>query len=197
MEAISPVDVAALAILTLAVLRGLFIGLIREVFSLGALAAACIAVRLGAAPAADWMLPHMPMEIGSLTARVIAGGVIAIVVIVSGAGVGRVLRRGARWAGLGFADRLAGGVLGAAEGCLVLVVLMLLGIAVAGRDHPDLADSRALAAFESVERLVQETRPMPPPEQAPDRDSAVCGGRWLAQGGSTHRPWSRISSTRR
>ena len=28
------------------------------------------------------MLAHMPLEIGSLTARVIAGGVIAIVVIV-------------------------------------------------------------------------------------------------------------------
>jgi membrane protein required for colicin V production len=172
-EAISPVDVAALAILTLALLRGLFIGLIREVFSLGALAAACIAVRLGAGPAADWMLLHVPLEIGSLTARVLAGGVIAIFVIVVVAGVGRVLRRGARWAGLGFADRVAGGVLGTAEGCLVLVVLMLLGIAVAGRDHPDLADSRALAAFENVERLVQQTRPMPPPAPTPSRNSAV------------------------
>ena len=58
-ETISPVDVAALAILILAVLRGLFIGLIREVSSLGGLAAACIAVRLGAAPAADWPTIHM------------------------------------------------------------------------------------------------------------------------------------------
>ena len=173
MEAISPVDVATLAILTLAVLRGLFMGLIREVFSLGALAAACIAVRLGAAPAGDWMLLHVPLEIGALTARVIAGGVIAIAVIVIVAGVGRILRRGARWVGLGFADRLAGGVLGAAEGSLVIVILMLLGIAVAGRDHPPLASSQTLAVFERVERLVQQTRPMPPPAPPPERDSAV------------------------
>jgi membrane protein required for colicin V production len=171
-EAISPVDVATLAILTLAVLRGLFIGLIREVFSLGALAAACIAVRLGTAPAADWMLLNLPLEIGSLTARVVAGIVIAIAVIVSMAAVGRVLRRGARWAGLGFADRLAGGVLGAAEGSLVIVVLMLLGIALVGRDHPHLADSQTLAAFESAERLAQQTRPVLPPAQSPPPGSA-------------------------
>ena len=167
MEAISPVEVATLAILTMAVLRGLFIGLIREVFSLGALAAACIAVRFGTAPAADWTLLNLPLEIGSLTARVVAGGVIAIVVIVTVAGVGRVLRRGARWAGLGFADRLAGGVLGAAEGALVIVVLMLLGIALVGRDHPYLADSQTLAAFESAERLAQQTRPVLPPVPSP------------------------------
>ena len=172
MEAISPVDVAALAILTLAVLRGLFIGLIREVFSLGALAAACIAVRLGTAPAADWLLLHLPMEMGSLTARVVAGGVIVIAVIVLVAGVGRVLRRGARWAGLGFADRMAGGVLGAAEGALVIVVLMLLGIALLGRDYPALADSRTLAAFESAERLAGHTRPVPPPAPSPPPGSA-------------------------
>lgn len=171
MEAISPVDLAALAILTVAVLRGLFIGLIREVFSLGALAAACIAVRLGAAPAADWMLLNLPLEIGSLTARLVAGVVIAITVVLIVAGVGRALRRGARWAGLGFADRLAGGVLGAAEGFLVIVVLMLLGFALIGRDHPRLADSRTLAAFEGAERLVKQVRPTPPPVPSPPRGS--------------------------
>ena len=173
MEAISPVDVAALAILTVAVLRGLFIGLIREVFSLGALAAACIAVRLGAAPAADWMLLNLPWELSPLTARIVAGAVIAIAVIVSVATVGRILRRGVRWAGLGFADRLAGGVLGAAEGALVVVVLMLIGTTVMGRDHPAVAGSRTLAAFESAERLVQQTRPTLPrvPSPPPARES--------------------------
>jgi membrane protein required for colicin V production len=157
-EAISPVDLATLAILILAVLRGLFIGLIREVSSLGALAAACIAVRLGTAPAAQWMLDTLRLDLSPLTARVVAGAVIAIAVIVCVAAVGRVLRRGVRWAGLGFADRLAGGVLGAAEGALVIVLLMLLSIALVGRDHPQLANSQTLAAFESAERLAQQTR---------------------------------------
>ena len=153
MEVLSAVDLAALAILALAVLRGLFIGVIREVFSLAALAAACVAVRLGTAPAADWLLQNSPVEMGDLVARIAAGVVIAAAVIVMVAMVGRAVRKGARWAGLGFADRLGGGVLGAAEGTLVIVVLMLLAVAVVGRDHPALTDSRTLAAFESAERL--------------------------------------------
>ena len=153
MEAISAVDLAALAILALALLRGLFIGMIREVFSLAALAAACVAVRFGTAPCAEWLLLHSPVEIGDLVARIAAGAVIAVAVIVGVAIVGRAVRKGARWAGLGFADRLGGGVLGAAEGTLVIVVLMLLAVAVVGRDHPALTDSRTLAAFESAERL--------------------------------------------
>jgi len=169
-EAISPIDLAALAILILAVLRGLFIGLIREVSSLGALAAACIAVRLGAAPAADWMLLNLPWELSPLTARIVAGAVIAIAVIVSVATVGRILRRGVRWAGLGFADRLAGGVVGAAEAALVVVIGMLFAVALAGRDHPVLAGSQTLAAFESAERLANQSDvalpavSLPPPD---------------------------------
>jgi membrane protein required for colicin V production len=168
-EAISAVDVAALAILGLAVLRGLWIGLIREVFSLAGLAAACVAVRFGTAPAADWLLLELPAEISPLAARIAAGVLIAVAVILCTAVVGRLVRRGARWAGLGFADRLGGGALGAAEGALVIVVLMLLGIAVVGRDHPALADTRTLAAFESAERLANGTNAglpavaLPPP----------------------------------
>ena len=109
--------------------------------------------RFGTAPSAEWLLQNSPVEIGNLVARIAAGVVIAVAVIVIVAIAGRILRRGARWAGLGFADRLAGGVLGAAEGTLVIVVLMLLAVAVVGRDHPTLADSRTLAAFESAGRL--------------------------------------------
>jgi membrane protein required for colicin V production len=154
-EGISAVDVAALAILALALARGLFIGMIREVFSLVALAAASVAVRFGTAPAAEWLVLNSPVAMGDLAARIAAGMVIAVAVVVAVAIVGRLVRRGARWAGLGFADRLGGGVLGAAEGTLVIVVLMLLALAVVGRDHPALADSRTLAAFESAGRLTR------------------------------------------
>jgi len=170
-EAISPVDLAALAILIAAVVRGLFIGMIREVFSLAALAAACIAVRFGAAPAGDWMLLNLPVEWSPLAARVVAGAVIAVAIIVTVALAGRLLRRGVRWAGLGFADRLAGGVVGAAEASLVVVIGMLFAVALAGRDHPALADSHTLAAFESAERLAHQSDvalpavALPPPER--------------------------------
>jgi len=168
-EPISAIDVATLAILAVAVLRGLFIGLVREVFSLAALAAACVAVRLGTAPAADWMLINLPVEIDPLAARVAVGVIIAVAVVVTVAMAGRILRRGVRWAGLGFADRLTGGVLGAAEGALIIVVLMLLGIVVVGRDHPMLANSRTLAAFESAEHLAQQTNPTLPSVALPPR----------------------------
>jgi membrane protein required for colicin V production len=170
-EAVSAVDVAALAILALAVVRGLVIGLIREVFSLAALAAACVAVRLATAPAADWVLRELPVEITPLAARIAAGVVIGIAVVVGVAIAGRLLRRGVRWAGLGFADRLGGGALGAAEGALLIVILMLLGTAVVGRDHPRLAGSRTLAAFESVEDLVRQATPELPEVALPALDA--------------------------
>ena len=72
MDAISAVDVAALAILGLAVLRGLWIGLIREVFSLAGLAAAAVAVRFGTVPAADWLMGALKTCMGSVGARTIA-----------------------------------------------------------------------------------------------------------------------------
>jgi membrane protein required for colicin V production len=171
LQALSPVDVVALAILALAVLRGLWIGLIREVFSLVGLAAAVIAVRLGSAPVAEWLRASLPVELGSLSARIAAGAIVAVAVILAAALAGRIVRRGARWAGLGFADRLAGGGLGAAEGALAIVLLMLLATAVLGRDHPTLAGSRTLAAFESAESLARRERPelpaVKPPAQRP------------------------------
>lgn len=172
MQGVSAVDLAALAILAVAVLRGLWIGVIREVFSLGGLAAACIAVRIGTAPAADALRASLPVELGSLSARIAAGAIIAVAVIAMAALAGRILRSGARWAGLGFADRLAGGLLGAAEAALVIVVLILLGTAVVGRDHPALAGSRTLAVFESAERLARRARPELPAVKPPALEPA-------------------------
>jgi membrane protein required for colicin V production len=169
-QAISAVDVAALAILAIAVLRGVWIGLIREVFSLGGLAAAVIAVRLGTAPAAEWLLANPPLELSPLAARIAAGAVIAVVVILCTAIIGRIVRRGARWAGLGFADRVGGGVVGAAEGALVIAILMLIGVTVVGRDHPAVAGSRTLAVFESAERLVRGTNQTLPRVALPPRN---------------------------
>lgn len=173
MESISPVDLAALAILAVAVLRGLLIGVIRELFSLLALAAACVAVRIGTAPAAAWLLQHLSLDIGPMAARIAAAVVIVIAVLFSMTLVGRLLRRGARWVGLGFVDRMAGGALGAAEGTLVVVILLLFAFSMVGRDHPALANTRTVAAFESAERFAQAsptTLPQvasPPAEREP------------------------------
>jgi membrane protein required for colicin V production len=150
-------DVVALAVLSLAVVRGLWIGLVREVFSVGALAAACIAGRYGAHPAAAWLGEHAPLALDPLAA-VVGGAILSAL----GAGLavalaGRFLARGLRAAGLGLADRAAGAVLGAAEGALLVALLVLGAAALVGRDHPVLARSRALAAVQSAEAFVAGT----------------------------------------
>jgi uncharacterized membrane protein required for colicin V production len=113
-------------------------------------------------------MAELPVEMSPLAAKIAAGVAIAAAIVLTTAVLGRLIRRGARWAGLGFADRLGGGAVGAAEGALVIVVLMLIGIAVVGRDHPTLADSRTLAAFESAERLASNAEgpavASPPPD---------------------------------
>ena len=52
---IQPLDIAAVAIIAAATLRGLFIGLIREGFSLASLGGAYLAVQIFTPPTAEWL----------------------------------------------------------------------------------------------------------------------------------------------
>jgi uncharacterized membrane protein required for colicin V production len=70
--------------------------------------------------------------------------------------LGRVIRRGVRAVGLGFADRVGGALLGTAEGVLVVALLLTFVTGYLGRDHPALADTRTLAAMEQLELLARE-----------------------------------------
>ncbi|HEX2484137.1 MAG TPA: CvpA family protein [Myxococcota bacterium] len=158
------VDVLALAVLAAAFARGLAIGMVREAFSVAALAAACIAVRFGTAPAATWLLANADPDLGPLGARVLAGFGIGLAALVAVGLLGHLVRRSVRFAGLGLADRLAGGAIGAAEGALVVGVALFAAVLLVGRSHPLLADSRVLAAFERAERAA---RPVPADVAAP------------------------------
>ncbi len=144
------IDAGALIVLGLALVRGLWIGMIREAFSLAALAAACLAIRFGTAPFADWLLANAPIALAPLAATLFAGVAIGILTLVGVGRIGAALRRGIHAAGLGFADRLAGGVLGAAEGALVIALFMLLVSTLLGTDHPSVRDTRTLAALDRV-----------------------------------------------
>ncbi len=161
------VDAVALAVLGVAALRGLWIGVVRESFSLAAIAAACLAVRFGSAPAGAWLLERAPLTLSATGARIAAGVVLALLALLVVGGIGRALRRGLHAVGLGLADRLAGGLLGAAEGGLVLALAVLLGVALLGRDHPWIESSRTVAAFESARELARATTPGPPDVAAP------------------------------
>jgi membrane protein required for colicin V production len=154
----APVDLLALTVLGIAVLRGFFLGLIREAFSLAAIAVAWIAVRWFGGPAADWLERASDGRVGELMAPWIAGIGVAIAAAVAVAMVGRVVRTGARAVGLGLLDRTGGALLGAAEGSLVIAVLLVLGTTLLGREHPLFQDTRALAAFERAEAVAGGVR---------------------------------------
>jgi membrane protein required for colicin V production len=152
---VSPVDAAALAVLALALLRGLAIGMVREAFSVAALAGACLAVRFGTAPAAAWLRDNALPELGTLGAQVLAGALVGLAALLAVGTLGRLVRRGVHGVGLGLADRLAGAAIGAAEGALVVGVALLVAVTLMGREHPLLARSRTLGAFEQAERLAR------------------------------------------
>src|SRR5215471_14128179 len=135
MGGIAPIDLAALAILGIAALRGMFLGLVRESFSLASLGVAYAAVLLYTRPIAAWL------EGGGIMILGIAGTVV----------LGRLGKRGARMAGLGWIDRAGGVVLGSAEGLLVVGVVLSIAGALLGNEHPAIARSRSVAAFHRLQ----------------------------------------------
>lgn len=170
MGTLAPIDLVIATILAIALLRGLFRGLIREAFSIAALGGACLAVQLFARPLADRLAGLSGGGIGGFTGLWVAGALLAVGSIAVVVLAGRFLRRGARWSGLGWADRAGGAVLGIAEGALVASILIAGAAWILGRGHPALAETRSLAALERLERIAQPTGPGEVDVAAPPRD---------------------------
>ena len=156
MEGVAPVDAAVAVIVAIAVARGLFRGLIRETFSVAALGGACLAVKAFNPQLTPWLEEISQGQIGPLVAPWLSGALIAFATVIGVVMIGRVMRKSARWAGLGWADRAGGAVLGAAEGALVVGILLVLVSNLLGRTHPVLAQTRSLAALEELEQIAQE-----------------------------------------
>lgn len=159
-----PTDAVILVLLLLAALRGLAVGLVREAFSLAAIGGACIAVRLFTAPASGWVAEATGL--GDSAARVVAAAALAVGTLLVVGLLGRGVRRGLRAAGLGAWDRLGGAVLGTAEGAVVAAILLVLATFVLGRDHPLVAGSRSLEAFERLESFAAAPPASAPPDVA-------------------------------
>jgi membrane protein required for colicin V production len=151
------IDVVVAAIIAAACLRGLLLGLVREAFSLVAIAAAYTAVRLFVHPMADWVAEIAAGRISPGAAPWAAGALLVLVTIAVVTSFGRIVRRGVRAVGLGFADRVGGALLGTAEGVLIVALLLTFVTGYLGRDHPALADTHTLAAMEQLELLARET----------------------------------------
>ncbi len=173
------IDRLVLGFVVLACLRGLWIGLLREAFSITALAAAFVAVRLWTDPAAVWILDYAPFGI-ELTARGarLAGGVtVGLAALLTVALVGRIVAASLQAAGLGFFDRIAGGALGVAEGALLAGVALLGLIAIVGPRHEVLAGSRSVELLARARGLAGNAPPdvaaPPPAELSEDPDAEV------------------------
>jgi len=166
------VDVAALCVLGIAVLRGLWIGMVRELFSLAALAAACFAVRSFTEPVGERIAAAAKLD--PLAGQAAGGAAVAIAAILAVGLVGFAIRRSIRFAGLGLFDRIGGGVLGAGEGALVVALGIFVATLVLGRSDPLLVGSRSLAIFDGVETWVTGSPPeVDRPEHKPAKPVAA------------------------
>jgi uncharacterized membrane protein required for colicin V production len=154
---IQALDIVVAGIIAAAMLRGFFVGFVREGFSIAALGAAYLVVQMFTYPAADWLTDVSDGDIGGAVAPWVAGALLVIGTMTAVILLGRVLQRTLRVAGLNWADRAGGGALGVAEGVLVAAILLVLGAEVLGRDHPAFSDTFSLTAIEEFERFAEET----------------------------------------
>ncbi len=143
-------DQIALGIVALACLRGLWIGLIREGLSLATVGFATIVTRLYVTPVSGWLTGRSGGELTGGTSLWIAGVLLVVATIAVLAVVGRTLRRSAAAVGLGWADRMGGGALGAAEGTIVASILVVIALWLVGPHH---ASTQGARSVELVEQL--------------------------------------------
>jgi len=158
-----------LTVLFIAVVRGIWIGLIREGSSLAAIGMATIVTRLLVDPFSLQLTELTGGEITGKTAVWIAGVLLVIGTIITLSFAARLLRRGAEAAGLGWADRLGGGALGAAEGAIVAVVIVTIALWLVGPDHATTDGARSI-------NLVEELRSM---HESGELPAVASPGDWL------------------
>jgi len=141
------IDIVALAVLAIAVLRGLWIGMVREVFSLAALAAAVLAFRALRGPVAEEIATRTQWD--PLIATAAGGGAVVIAALLFVTIVGAIVRRVVGAAGLTALDRLGGAAIGAVEGLLIVGLALFGATELLGFKDPLLARSRAVEIFAS------------------------------------------------
>ncbi len=147
------IDMIVLTVLFIAIMRGIWIGLIREGSSLAAIGIATIVTRLLVDPFSARLTELTGGEITGNTAMWIAGVLLVVATIVVLGFVARLLRRGAEAAGLGWADRLGGGALGAAEGAIVAAVLVTIALWLVGPDHVTTEGARSIELVEELQSM--------------------------------------------
>jgi len=156
MEDIWTLDGLVLGILTITIVRGIWIGLIREGFSIAALGGGLLAVRYGTPPAAEFIENLSRGDVGPTAAIWISGAAIGISVVLAIGAFGKLLRRGAHSVGLGLADRVAGGLVGAAEGALIAGVILVATTWLLESNDPIIEESKSIEVLEGLQEYVAE-----------------------------------------
>ncbi len=118
----NPLDWLLLALLTYSCIRAAINGFFREAFTLAGLV-------LGF-PLACWYYHPLALKLAGLIntpaiAQFAAFLLILTAITVMASLLGRILRRGARTVGLGFADRLGGALFGLIRGAVIATALLL------------------------------------------------------------------------
>jgi membrane protein required for colicin V production len=166
MSDLTALDSVALGVFAIAVVRGVFIGLIREGFSIAALGGGLVSMRYAIEPVAS-VIRQVAGGVGETASQWIAGAAIGIAVVAVIGVVGKKLRQGAQAVGLGWADRIAGGVIGAVEGTLVAAVIVVAATWVAGADSPIITESRSVEFLEELQTYLADHRDELPAVAAP------------------------------
>jgi len=149
-------DGIVLVILFLGITRGIFIGMVKEGFSMAGLGAAILAARYGTQPASYLLEDLSRGAIGPGLAPWLAGSVLAIGAIVVMALISRLVQQGVRAAGLTWIDRSGGALLGAAEGVLISLLVVLGAVFILGREHSSIENSQSLAFYDAAKDYLQE-----------------------------------------
>ena len=144
------IDMVAAAVVFAAMVRGIWIGLVREGLSLAAIALCTIVTRLFLDGFTIQLTEWTGGELTGKTATWIAGVLLVMATILLCGVIARVMRKGVELAGLGWADRVGGGALGLAEGTLVAAVIVMITVWLVGPDHPSTNDARSVALVEDA-----------------------------------------------
>lgn len=142
------IDMLAATIVFVALIRGIWIGLVREGLSLAAIGLCTIVTRLFLDPLSLQLTEWTGGELVGKTATWIAGVLLVVATILACGAIARLMKKGVQFAGLGWADRVGGGALGVAEGTLISAVLVMIAIWLVGPDHPTTDGARSVALVE-------------------------------------------------
>jgi membrane protein required for colicin V production len=156
----SGLDYAAIGVILVSIVWGVWRGLMREVMSLAGWVIAFLAANAVAGPLGELL----PASMASPEIRILIAFAVVFVVVLSAATIaGMLLSKLFKAAGLGGVDRTLGGVFGLARGVLILLAFAVAaGLTALPRD----ALWKESVAAGMLERTVLQLKPWLPPALA-------------------------------